>query len=113
MACLCDEIDLEDFNFILLDLYKLSMNTIDVRQPKLAELASVEQLRHNTLDPARLIDEDHQLSPQDFESRNIHMAAFSGLSIVGTVRLSSKDIPWNNVSLSVRRSEAISSRWSQ
>jgi predicted N-acetyltransferase YhbS len=47
----------------------------------------VQQLRHFVLDPARLINEDHQLSPQDFEDKNIHMAAFLGSDVVGTARL--------------------------
>ena len=60
---------------------------IEVRSPELAELKKVQQLRHAVLDPARLIDTDHELGPEDFDKANIHMAAFLGADVVGTARL--------------------------
>lgn len=63
------------------------MNNIKVRQPKSNELQNVQQLRHAVLDPARLVDVDHELGPDDFRKENIHMAAFLDSKIVGTVRL--------------------------
>ena len=60
---------------------------IEVRSPELAELKKVQQLRHAVLDPARLIETDHELGPEDFDKANIHMAAFLGEEVVGTVRL--------------------------
>jgi len=63
------------------------MMNIEVRSPELAELKKVQQLRHAVLDPARLIETDHKLGPEDFDKANIHMAAFLGEKVVGTVRL--------------------------
>jgi predicted GNAT family N-acyltransferase len=63
------------------------MPNIEVRRPTHDELATVQQLRHEVLDPARVIDEDHELGPQDFLGDTIHMAAFLDSTIVGTVRL--------------------------
>jgi len=63
------------------------MNNIEVRQPELKELATVQQLRHAILDPARLIDADNALGPEDFHEENIHMAAFLGLEALGAARL--------------------------
>ena len=63
------------------------MNNIEVRHPKSNELQNVQQLRHAVLDPARLVDVDHELGPDDFRKENIHMAAFLDSKIVGTVRL--------------------------
>lgn len=63
------------------------MRNIEIRPPELEELTKVQQLRHAVLDPARLIETDHELSPEDFDKANIHMAAFLGENIAGTVRL--------------------------
>ena len=63
------------------------MMNIEVRSPELAELKKVQQLRHAVLDPARLIETDHELGPEDFDKANIHVAAFLGEEVVGTVRL--------------------------
>lgn len=63
------------------------MNNIEVRRPESDELIMVQELRHTVLDPARLIDIDHELTPEDSNPDNIHMAAFLDLKVVGTVRL--------------------------
>ena len=63
------------------------MNNIEIRQPSPDELVGVQQLRHTVLDPARSVEVDHELTPQDCAEETIHMAAFVAESIVGTVRL--------------------------
>jgi predicted N-acetyltransferase YhbS len=83
-----DLIKLNDFQHIFFSReITQAMNNIEVRQPVLNELAKVQQLRHAVLDPARHVDEDHELTPQDFHDENIHMAAFLDSRVVGTVRL--------------------------
>lgn len=58
-----------------------------VRQPTVDELAQVQALRHEVLDPGRAVPSDTALGAKDFDPTYIHMAAFDGDSVVSTVRL--------------------------
>lgn len=59
----------------------------EVRSPDITELDSVQQLRHEVLDPARVHKSDVALSAADFDDKNLHMAAFLGADLVSTLRM--------------------------
>lgn len=60
-----------------------------IRCPVESELALVQALRHEVLDPDRIIQTDTSLSQCDYNEKTIHMAAYVGDDLVSTVRINS------------------------
>jgi predicted GNAT family N-acyltransferase len=64
------------------------MTDYEFRQPTVAELPAVQQLRHAVLDPARLVQTDTALHDADYDPETIHMGAFTESGeVVSTARL--------------------------
>jgi len=61
----------------------------EIRRPTIDELESIRQLRHEVLDPARVVASDMTLGERDFDASTIHFAAFVDGVAQSTVRIDS------------------------